>query len=128
MSVPDNPIIYHITHIDNLPKILQCKELRSDRKMLEQESNYRCIGMTDIKRRRLEERPVSCHEHLMVGECVPFYFCPRSIMLYIIHRGNNPNIHETNQADILHLEADMKQSIDWAERKRLRWSFSDWYF
>ncbi len=39
--------------------------------------------MTEIKRRRLFEIDVQCHPDTMVGDYVPFYFCPRSIMLFI---------------------------------------------
>lgn len=42
--------------------------------------------MSEIKRRRLEEIPVDCCSGRMVGEFVPFYFCPRSVMLFVIHK------------------------------------------
>jgi CxxC-x17-CxxC domain-containing protein len=38
--------------------------------------------MNKIKERRLK-LPLSSHFNLFVGDCVPFYFCPRSVMLYV---------------------------------------------
>jgi hypothetical protein len=40
--------------------------------------------MSSIKRRRIEQLAVSCHPGTRVGDYVPFYFCPRSIMLFVI--------------------------------------------
>lgn len=45
----------------------------------------------DIKERRRQLRLTS-HRDLRVGECVPFYFCPRSVMLYVIRHANHPKL------------------------------------
>ena len=45
------------------------------------------IGMNSIKQRRLNELTLASHRGLYVGQCVPFYFCARSVMLYVISRG-----------------------------------------
>ncbi len=83
------------------------------------------IGMSAIKRRRLEELEVSCHPGTKVGEYVPFYFCPRSIMLYVIHRGNHPELtYRGGQDPIVHLESDLHTVVRWAEGSRVRWAFS----
>jgi hypothetical protein len=82
--------------------------------------------MSKIKKRRLEEIKVDCHAGTMVGEYVPFYFCPRSIMLYILYRGNHPDLNYTEGQDpIVHLEADLRETIEWAEERGVRWAFSD---
>lgn len=82
------------------------------------------IGMAAIKERRLH-LSVSCHRKLNVGDCVPFYFCPRSIMLYVIHRANNADLeYGGGQEPIVHLEADLHQVIQWAEANERRWAFS----
>ena len=85
------------------------------------------IGMTEIKRRRLYEIAVSCHPDTMVGEYVPFYFCPRSIMLYIIHMGNHPDMdhYRDGQGPIVHLQVDLESAVDWADQHGVRWAFSD---
>ncbi len=61
-----------------------------------------------------------------MGEYVPFYFCPRSIMLYILHMGNSPDItYSGGQTPIVHLRADLNAVITWAEDKKRRWACSD---
>ena len=71
--------------------------------------------MSTIKQRRLEEIEVACHPGTTVGQYVPFYFCPRSIMLYILRMGNHPDvIYRGGQQPIVHLQADFHQVITWA--------------
>ena len=82
------------------------------------------IGMSDVKRRRLA-LPVACHPDIKVGECVPFYFCPRSVMLYVIHCANHPALaYAGGQSGIVHLEADLREVAAWAARESVRWSFT----
>lgn len=81
--------------------------------------------MSNIKRRRLIERTLSSHPDLHVGDCVPFYFCPRSVMLYLLHKGNHPELeYRGGQAPIIHLEADLREVVEWAEREGQRWAFT----
>lgn len=47
------------------------------------------VGHPDIKRLR-RERPVPIAPHGMVGDYVPFYFAPRSPMMFVIHSDNVP--------------------------------------
>ena len=80
--------------------------------------------MNEIKRRRLQLRLTS-HRDLRVGDCVPFYFCPRSVMLYVIHQANHPGlVYRGGQERIIHLEADLRESVAWAEAHGLRWAFT----
>ena len=125
-KIPKNPKIYHITPIGNLNNILSYDVLWSDAKRLELGLECEIVGMSEIKRRRLEELEVKCHSGTMVGEYVPFYFCPRSIMLYILYMGNHPGIdYREGQDPIIHLQADLKASVKWATNNRIRWAFSD---
>ena len=80
-KLPLKPKIYHITHVDNLPRIIARGGLLSEARLLEEGGPDQTIGMSKIKQRRLEEIEVTCHPGTMVGEYVPFYFCPRSVML-----------------------------------------------
>ena len=124
--VPTSPKIYHITHVDNLTRIVAAGVLWSDAKRIELGLDCEVVGMASIKRRRLEELEVPCYPGTKVGEYVPFYFCPRSIMLYILHRGNHPELtYRAGQRSILHLQADMMATVRWAELNRIRWAFSD---
>ena len=82
------------------------------------------IGMNSIKQRRLS-LPLISHPDLHVGDCVPFYFCPRSVMLYLIHRANYPGLdYRGGQGPIVHLEADLRRTVAWAEEQGLRWAFT----
>jgi hypothetical protein len=84
MTIPvEERLIFHITHIDNLPAILADGCLWSDYEVRMTSNNRTVIGFDTIKKRRLEELPVSCHPGTFVGHYVPFYFCPRSPMLYV---------------------------------------------
>jgi len=123
--VPVQPKIYHITHVDNLAAIATKRYLLSDAAMLERDGPSVTIGMSAIKKRRIEEIAVPCHPGTMVGDYVPFYFCPRSVMLYLIHRANHPDLnYRGGQGPIVHLEADLCEVVEWAERKDRRWAFS----
>ncbi|GAB6051133.1 DUF4433 domain-containing protein [Hydrogenophilus islandicus] len=122
--VPQRPQIYHITHVENLPSIIRAGGLWSDVKMMEQGGPMASIGMNTIKVRRLN-LPVKCHPGDRVGDYVPFYFCPRSVMLYVIHCANHPELsYHGGQDPIVHLEADLKDVLDWAESEGRRWAFS----
>lgn len=123
--VPASPKIYHITHIDNLPSIITTGGLISDAKRISQGLSCSLVGMSTIKQRRLEEIEVPCHPGTKVGQYVPFYFCPRSIMLYILYKANNPEITYTGgQQPIVHLQADLNAVIHWANARSVRWAFS----
>ena len=113
--------IYHIVHIDKLQSIINSGMIYSDAQVIAQNLEGTTIGMSKIKQRRLK-LSLSSYPKLHVGECVPFYFCPRSIMLYIIHKGNHQDINYRDGQDyIIHLEADLFKSIDWAEHTGRRW-------
>lgn len=92
MAAPADPRIYHITHVDNLPGIIADGGLVSDAEIIARGGSAMVIGMSEIKRRRVERLPVPCHSGTKVGDYVPFYFCPRSIMLYVIHQANHTEL------------------------------------
>lgn len=121
---PAQPKIYHITHVDNLPSIIADGGLVSDAEMIARGGPTAEIGMSAIKRRRLR-LPVDCHPGDHVGDYVPFYFCPRSIMLYVIHCANHPELsYRGGQGPIVHLEADLHDVVGWADASNRRWAFS----
>ena len=125
MALPERPKLYHITHVENLKVIARDGQLVSDREMIQRGGPSQMIGMSSIKRRRLEEIEVSCHQGTNAGDYVPFYFCPRSVMLYVIHRANHPELtYRGGQDPIVHLQADLMQVIAWANEAQRRWAFS----
>jgi hypothetical protein len=122
--VPAQPSVYHITHIDNLAAIVAASCLFSDAVMVAGRIGATSIGMFSIKERRLR-LPVPCHPGDFVGEYVPFYFCPRSVMLFVISRRNNADLaYQGGQETIVHLVADMHEVIAWADACGRRWAFS----
>lgn len=83
------------------------------------------IGMNGIKQRRLTELRLSSHPDLHVGDCVPFYFCPRSVMLYLIYQGNHPEMaYRGGQGPVVHFEADLSAVVAWASAQAVRWAFT----
>ncbi|MFO1081258.1 MAG: DUF4433 domain-containing protein [Reyranellaceae bacterium] len=123
MPIPVQPKIYHIVHVDSLASIVADGCLWSDAVMAQRPGGT-VIGMGSIKQRRLR-LPVSSHPDTHVGEYVPFYFCSRSIMLFVIHCANHPELtYRGGQQPIVHLEADLQQVVAWAEANGRRWTFS----
>ena len=117
--------IYHIVHIDNLPSIIADGYLYADAEMRKRSKNHMHIGMNRIKDRRMS-LPLISHPGLHVGECVPFYFCPRSPMLYIFDRSNSLDIeYRGGQEPIVHLVANLAIAVDWVEASKLRWAFTN---
>jgi hypothetical protein len=114
--------IYHITHVANLPEIITAGCLWSDRR-IQHEGVNTVIGFDHIKRRRLEEIEVDCHPGTKVGDYVPFYFCPRSVMLYVIDRRNTQLQYQGGQREIVHLVSTVETAIEVAEGRP--WAYSD---
>ena len=124
MLVPAHPKIYHIVHVDRLPSILAEKVLWSDAEAREREVGGTVIGMDNIKNRRLDNE-LNSYPGLKVGDCVPFYFCPRSVMLYVIHKANYDQLaYRGGQDPIIHLEADLRKTVAHAEATGQRWAFT----
>jgi len=124
MTVPAQPKIYHIVHMDRLPSIIADGCLWCDAEILRRAPPGTTIGMNAIKQRRLN-LPLTSHPGLYVGDCVPFYFCPRSVMLYLIYRANHDGLdYRGGQGPIVHLEADLHASVAWAQQNGKRWAFT----
>jgi ssDNA thymidine ADP-ribosyltransferase, DarT len=119
-----SPKIYHILHVDRLPSVLGSGGLLPDTQMNGQNGFGTTIGMHELKAHRIT-RPVEGHDGLTVGGCVPFYFCSKSFMLYVIHKANHPNLaYRGGQRPIVHLEADMREVVNWANNQGRRWAFT----
>ncbi|MFW0884363.1 DUF4433 domain-containing protein [Candidatus Acidulodesulfobacterium sp. H_13] len=122
---PNNPKIYHILHVDKLSSVVNSGGLLSDAKVITQGLGGTVIGMNSIKKRRLEELTFTTYPNLYVGECVPFYFCPISVMLYMMHKGNSLDLdYHDGQDDIIHLEYSLDDVVKWADANNFRWVFT----
>ena len=90
---PPNRPIYHITHMRSLPDIFTARALLCESEVVRQRVTYTDIGMPSIKDRR-RRTPVDCEPGGTPCDYVPFYYGPRSPMLYSIFRGNVPSYQE----------------------------------
>jgi len=104
-SLPTNPAIYHITHMANLPGILRDGCLWSDSERIRRLVESTNIGHRHIKERRLK-REVSVAAGGKLGDYVPFNFCNRSVMLYVIYRGHAD--YAGGQDEIVHLVSSVR--------------------
>jgi hypothetical protein len=87
MAELTNSLIYHITHIDNLAKIVENGALRAYNTISRTSVLYVNIAHSTIQDQRATTR-IPCGPGGMLHDYVPFYFAPRSPMLYTINRGN----------------------------------------
>jgi hypothetical protein len=111
------PPIYHITHVKNLPGIIEKGGLYCDRDAKNIE--FVSIGHKEIKQRRLRKQ-VPLGPGGVLADYVPFYFAPRSPMLYTINRGNVEG-YTGGQEPIVHLVSST-ESVD---SKGMLWVFTE---
>lgn len=118
MTIPVDPPIFHITHVDNLPSIVRAGGLWCDAQRIARGIGHTNIGHEHIKQRRLT-RAVTAGAGGVLGDYVPFNFCPRSVMLYAVHRGHQD--YGAGQENIVHLVS----SVAAATNLGRPWAFSD---
>lgn len=108
--------IYHITGISNLRAIMASGAILSDMALCS--VPHQVIGYGHIKQRRMTEYRVPCCPGApFVGEFVPFYYSPRSVMLYTVNIGST-GLPPGCQRDIVHLVSTINSATahgtDWA--------------
>ncbi|MBC8507197.1 MAG: DUF4433 domain-containing protein [Chloroflexi bacterium] len=117
MSQNSTPV-YHITHTRNLPSIIANGGLLAWSHLNQQRVNYENIAYQHIQDRRANTQvplPPGGNLH----DYIPFYFAPRSPMLYTINRGNVEGVE--NQRSILHLVVHAQE----VETKEIPFLFTD---
>lgn len=123
-AIPEHPKIFHILHVNNLKSVIVQGCLWSDHQFKARQMVGISIGISGIKQRRLN-KDIDSHEGLTVGQCVPFYFCPRSVMLYLLYKANHEDLtYRDGQEPIVHLQADLHKTVAWADRNYRRWAFT----
>ena len=99
--------IYHITHVDNLPGIVQAGGLWCD--AVRRRQGFPCVGIAheNLKARRSRKsvqdgsgRPIAAGG--VLADYVPFYFANRSPMLCAVHYKKIVG-YAGGQHDIVHL-------------------------
>ena len=127
IPAPENQKIYHMVHFDKVSPIMWEGSLFCD-SMEERTDVGTSIGMARIKQRRRQNRLSSCPD-LTVGDCVPFYFCPRTPMLYRIYKEpsqaeDGDLSYRGGQNNVVYLVADLRKAIKWANNESLRYVFT----
>lgn len=92
--------VFHITHVANLASMAE-HGLLCDSSVVDLGEPPRSIAYVGIKAIRAATE-VLCGPGGTLADYVPFYFAPRSPMLYTIHRGNVPGA-EGEQHNIVHM-------------------------
>lgn len=117
MSRPTPTRIYHFTDVKNLPGILE-SGLSSDAQCRRTGLTAVEVGSQGIRERRLT-LPVPIPPGGNVGDYVPFYFAPRSPMLFTLTRGNHGFTGDVN--NLLYLVS----SLETLEGLEIPWIVSD---
>lgn len=110
--------IYHITHVNNVANIVRGGRLWCDAQRIARGLVNTNIGYSHIKERRMRH-PVTAAAGGTLGNYVPFNFCPRSVMLYVVSQGHE-NYRE-GQQPIVHLVSSI-EAIRATDRP---WFFTD---
>lgn len=109
MTMPQPTRLFHITAIDNLASMLAAGHLNCKNNCQQHQIGYSNIAHQSIQDRRAT-RPVPTPPNGVIHDYVPFYFAPRSPMLYTINAGNVVDCSYT-QADILHFETTVNDVL-----------------
>ena len=102
--------IYHITHVGNLESVVKHGALLCDNERKRLALDCESIAHQHIKDRRAQ-RLVPLPPGGTLLDYVPFYFGPRSPMLYSIHGGYVAN-HVEGQRTVVHLVASAEGIAD----------------
>jgi hypothetical protein len=110
--------IYHITHLENLASILESDGLIA-KSQLRIRQGHRDISHSGIQDRRAIKQ-VPLPPFGVLHDYVPFYFAPRSPMLYSNHKGNVMG-YQGGQRPIVHLVSTVQHVAE----TDLPWVFTD---
>ncbi|HRE41369.1 MAG TPA: DUF4433 domain-containing protein [Ignavibacteria bacterium] len=101
--------IFRMTHIDNLPFILNNGLCSLNSKI--QDCNFILIGyQTLINDRKKTEVPINPGGTL--SDYIPFYFWYKSPMLYVIYKGNDNEVYKTPQEKIVYIVSSIEKLLD----------------
>jgi len=111
--------LFHITHLNNLVSIMEDGGLLCDSLLGEIKKSPFNIAFGHIKNRRAR-KAVSVASKGTLADYVPFYFAPRSPMLYTIHKGNVAK-YQGGQETILHLVITIEEIV----QSKIPYTFTD---
>lgn len=106
---PREIALYHITHVENLASViatgLACDTAAQSGGVFQVE-----IGDRSVKARR-RTMPIHAGPGGVASDYVPFYFAPRSPMLFVISRGGVPE-YQDGEEPLVHLVTDIGMISD----------------
>jgi hypothetical protein len=108
MPRPRPTYLYHFTHVHNLPGIVE-NGLLCDSACRRTRATKVEVGSGEIKRRRLA-RAVPIEPGGFIGDYVPFYFAPRSPMMYSL--GLNNYEYRGGFREVVYLVTTFEQVVD----------------
>ncbi|MDQ4033885.1 MAG: DUF4433 domain-containing protein [Actinomycetota bacterium] len=114
----DRPIL-HFTHVNNLPGVVASGGLEADSILSENDTSIVDCADAGIKARR-RAMAVKVAPFGYVSDYVPFYFAPRSPMMYRISKGGVRS-YPGSAAELVYLVS----SVQIVDEAGLRWVFSD---
>lgn len=115
----ENNLILHMTHISNLHRILESNGLIAISQLVSNNQSYINIAHTSIQDQRATYA-VPVEPYGTLHDYVPFYFAPRSPMLFSISKGNI-NGYSDGQKPIIYLVTQPKI----IQRKAMPFCFTD---
>lgn len=98
--------IYRITHVNNIDHII--KHGITHRNSINQNLNYITIGDTSLIGTRNKK---IIPNGSAIGDFIPFYFCFRSPMLFVIQRGYN-NVQIQRPSNIIYCVSSLQEIIN----------------
>lgn len=110
--------IYHITHVKNLPRILKEGGLQCDRAA----QALKSVRIDNGASLRRMDRQVPLPPGGTLGDYAPFYFAPRSPMLYAISRGRAEGDPE-GQQPLIHLVSSVEATA--RSNPAIEWLFTE---
>jgi len=115
----EKPIpIYHFTHAQNLSEILSAGCLHCKARL---PTGSQLVNVShDSLQERRRNKHVKCDPGGILHDYVPFYFAPRSPMLYVISRGGVEG-YNSNTTPLIYLVS----SVQRVQKLGLNFAFSD---
>jgi ssDNA thymidine ADP-ribosyltransferase, DarT len=115
MTTPEAPprtLIYHFTHLDNMESILAAGHVACDI-LVRQQATFTEVGDAAIKDRR-RQRVIPVDPGGTVADYVPFYFAPRSPMMFRIfydHRDATPDRYPAGVDPLVYLVSSVETIV-----------------
>lgn len=101
--------LYHITHVRNIESIVACGCLHCETQTKSDGLCRQSIGYPELKARR-SAWPVRVGPGDTLADYVPFYFAPRSPMLFVIHKGGVTG-YSGGQDEVVHLVTSVERVV-----------------